>query len=214
MSVPAIAQPILPGTDLTELSDADLARLFAFAKVAKEDFDKQVEAVRREAEHRVLRQYQESAGQTKDARITLPDGTVVGTLTVRDTSASAKVSDRMLLEEWVEENYPAALVRTVQIDPAFEKYLLSELVVFVDGPDGEKVPVAEGGEVVPGVEYVPAPAPSVVALTFAAAKKNAKVRTETSDLNGRDQVRRFAAEHAPADLIVASDAALEQVPAS
>ncbi len=184
---------LIPAGSLDLLNPAEKLRLYAAAKAVVDAQSADLKKIREDVERSAIEEFVTSEGRVKQAHITLPDGTKVGTLTVRETTDGFRIADPAAFEEWVAENYPEQVeIKVVTaVNAAFQTQLLSSAVIFAEGPDGDKVPVlAESGDLVPGVEYVPAPPPSSVGLTYVPADKKG-VKTETSVLNGRERVMAF-----------------------
>lgn len=87
---------------------------------------------------------------------TLPDGRVLGTVTLTDGKTGARVTDEAAFTAWVRKHRPDEIVETVR--PSYQKAVLAEA-------KDAGAPVTRDGELIPGVEIVHGdPYPSVRAV--------------------------------------------------
>ena len=76
-------------------------------------------------------------------RAQLPDGTVIGAVTISKAAEIASVTDERALLEWVKQNAPTEIVESV--NPAFVEVLKRQAKAhgFAHTPDGEIIPGVE-----------------------------------------------------------------------
>jgi hypothetical protein len=113
------------------------------------------------ARHRVLDGLRAARTELglKSTRVTLPDGTPVGTVTLVDPAPAVVVDDDEAFTQWVAENYPTEVEMRPQVRPSWRRDFLARL-------DAAPGPVADPrtGELVPGLKSVAAAEPRSFAL--------------------------------------------------
>lgn len=127
-------------------------------------------------------------GDRKHAR--LEDETDIATVSVSDPKGTPRVTAEAEFLAWVEDNYPAAVITTKQVTPAWQKSFLETL----DVVESDVLVDVKTGEVVPGVEHRTG-SPSVT-VRQSAAQKDALVEA-FHDGRLADMVRDVLTERLP-----------------
>jgi hypothetical protein len=139
------------------MSLRDDATRVAVLKALRDTVDAEYEAAR----HRLLAGLRTARAELglKSMRVTLPDDTPVATVTLVDPRPSVVVVDERRFTTWVAENYPTEVETRVQVRSSWQKQFVSRLVAS-DGPVADP----GTGEVVPGLEAMPAREPRSFSL--------------------------------------------------
>jgi hypothetical protein len=93
----------------------------------------------------------------------MPDGTPLGTVSIRKGRVTAKVTDLDALTEWVENHHPEHIVTVTSVRPAYVSVLLKQA-------QDAGAPVDKTGEVIPGVSVTEGEPYLATTLTNGAAK--------------------------------------------
>lgn len=84
--------------------------------------------------------------------------TGAGTVSLAVSRPSYVVRDEQEFMAWVADNAPSELEDVVQVRPAYRKRLLARAAELGD------VPVDDGGQIIPGLAYVPGGAPKGIRI--------------------------------------------------
>jgi hypothetical protein len=95
----------------------------------------------------------------KSIRVTLPDDTLVATVTLVDPKPAVVLADEGAFLAWVGEHYPSEIETLVRVRPAWQRE-------FISGLDASSDPVVDPhtGETTKGLEARPASEPRSFAL--------------------------------------------------
>lgn len=137
----------------------DQAAAVAVLKALRDAIDEQYTAARAGLTTSLVQAWQDTG--VKSIRASLPDGTVVGTITLAEPSDTLTVVDERVFVRWVKVTYPSEVSTVTQVRPGWRKSFLAGLPV-ADPPVDPST-----GEVIPGVALIPAGEPRTFSLRFA-----------------------------------------------
>ncbi|HEX5568490.1 MAG TPA: hypothetical protein VFY14_16460 [Streptomyces sp.] len=135
----------------------DQATRVAVLRVLRDVVEAQYQATRREVLDGLRAARAEFA--LKSMRVTLPDGTPIATITLIDPKPAVVVADEKAFTTWVVENHPGEVETLVRVRSSWQKQFIAQLAA-----RPEPVTDPHTGEVIPGLEAVPAPAPRSFSL--------------------------------------------------
>jgi hypothetical protein len=130
------------------MSLKDDAATVAVLKALRDTVDVQYQAARL----RVLEGLRTARAELglKSTRVTLPDGTLVGTITLVDPSPAVVVEDDDAFTAWVAEHYPTEVQTRVEVRASWKKEFLARL-----DASSDLVGDPRTGEVISGLKSVP-----------------------------------------------------------